>query len=336
MGSDKAPVSEVHGAVVASKSSNVDIVLVGDEAELEPALGVYRNPRRISIVHAPEVIGMDESPVTAVRQKKDASMLVGLRLVRSGEADAFVSAGNTGAVMVASRMVLGPIPGVARSALCQMLPTQRNPVLLLDLGANVDCTARHLCDFAEMGMVYSQRVLDIEHPRVGLLNIGEENAKGNEVAKTVFRTLSADAQICFVGNVEPGALYEGAADVVVCDGFVGNVVLKTSEAVARLTGALLKRRLKGGLLSRAGALLSLGALKRIKRDLDPNEFTGAPLLGVQGVVVIMHGSCRARAVVNAIQGACRAVESGLTEHIRQGVQELRAAEAAQTEREEPL
>jgi len=327
MGSDRAPVSEVHGAVVASKSSGAEVILVGDEAELRPALGAYRNPQRVSIVHASEAIGMDESPVVAVRRKKDASLLVALRLVKSGEADACVSAGNTGAIMVGARTVLGPIRGVARSAICQMLPTMAAPVLALDLGANVDCTVRHLCEFAEMGMVYSERVLGVERPRVGLLNIGEEDAKGNEVAKAVHRHLSALDHLNFIGNVEPNSMYQGAADVVVCDGFVGNMVLKTSEATARLVADLLKRELRASLLSRLGALGSLRAFRRVKRDLDSNEFTGAPLLGVNGVVLILHGSCTARAVVNAVLGASRAVEARLTEHIHEGIAALRNVEA---------
>ncbi len=328
MGSDRAPVSEVHGAVVATKSSGIEVILVGDQDELKPALGSYRNPQRVSIVHASEAITTHESPVVALRRKKDASLLVALRLVKAGEADAFVSAGSTGAVMVGARTVLGPIPGVARPAICQILPTLKKPVLALDLGANVDCTARQLCEFAEMGMVYSKRMLGIEEPRVGLLNIGEEVAKGNEVARMVHRNLSAVEHINFIGNVEPSAMYQGVADVVICDGFVGNLVLKTSEATARLVGSLLKRELKASLLSRLGALGSLRAFRRLKKDLDPNEYPGAPLLGVDGVAIILHGSCRARAVVNAIQGASLAVKVGLNEHIREGIQELRNAEAA--------
>ncbi len=327
MGSDRAPASEVHGAVVATRSSDAEVLLVGNEEELRPALAAYRNPPRISIVHAPEVITMQESPVMAVRRKKDSSLVVGLRLVKSKQADAFVSAGNTGAVMVGARTVLGPIQGVARSAICQLLPTEKDPVLVLDLGANVDCTARHLCEFAEMGMVYSRRVLGVENPRVGLLNIGEETAKGNEVAKTVHRHLSTEPHLNFVGNVEPAALFSGVADVVVCDGFAGNIVLKTSEAAAKLIARMLKRQLKSSLLSRIGAVFSLGALKRLKSTMDPNEYTGAPLLGVNGHVIILHGSCRARAVVNAVQGACRAVEAQLNDHIRDGIQELRSTEA---------
>jgi len=334
MGSDRAPVSEVHGAVVACKSSGAEVLLVGDEKELKPALAAYRNPERVSIVHASEVIAMDDLPVMAVRQKKDASLLVGLRLVKTGEADAFVSAGNTGAVMVGARTVLGPIRGVARSAICQMLPTMGKPVLVLDLGANVDCTARQLCEFAEMGMIYSERVLGVDKPRVGLLNIGEEDAKGNEVAKAVHRNLSALEHIRFIGNVEPSAMYQGVADVAVCDGFVGNMVLKTSEATARLVAALLKRELKASWLSRLGALGSLRAFNRLKKDLDPNEYSGAPLLGVNGIVIILHGSCTARAVVNGIQGACRAVEACLNEHIEHGVQGLREAETIIEQRKE--
>lgn len=336
MGSDRAPVSEVHGAVVAAKSSDVEVLLVGDENELKPALEAYRNPQRVSIIHAPDRITMDEKPVTAVRRKKDSSLMVGLRLLKSGEADGFVSAGNTGAVMVGARTVLGPIRGVARSAICQLLPTTASRrVLVLDLGANVDCTVRQLCEFAEMGLVYSQRVLSIEEPRVGLLNIGEEDAKGNEVAKTVHQRLSATQHISFVGNIEPTALYRGEADVVVCDGFVGNMVLKTSEAAARLMIALLKRQLRTSLLSRAGALLSMGAFRRLKKEMDPNEYTGAPLLGVNGVVILLHGSCTARAVVNAIYGASRAAEVGLNKHIREGIEELRAADADSTPEDKP-
>lgn len=318
--------SEVHGAVVACKSTNVDILLVGDEAELKPVLAAYRHPARITTVHAPEAVSMEDTPAVAIRQKKNSSLLVGLRLVKSGEADAFVSAGNTGAVMIGARTVLGPIQGVARSAICQMLPTTKQPVLVLDLGANVDCTARQLCEFAEMGMIYSKRVLGVEMPRVGLLNIGEEDAKGNEVAKAVHRNLSAFDHINFIGNVEPRAMYQGEADVVVCDGFVGNMMLKTTEATAYLVGALLRRELTASWLSRFGALFSLRALNRLKKDFDPNEYSGAPLLGVNGVVLILHGAAKARAIVNGIQGACRAVEARLNEHIEAGVRDLRRSE----------
>jgi glycerol-3-phosphate acyltransferase PlsX len=327
MGSDRAPYVEVHGAVVASMSSGVEVVLVGDGRELKPTLAAYRKPHRVSIMHASEVIRMDEPPAKAVRQKKDSSLLVALRLVKEGEVDGIVSAGNTGAVMVAARTVLGPIKGVARSAICQALPTRAKPVLMLDLGANVDCTARHLCEFAEMGMVYSQRVFGVSHPRVGLLNIGEEQVKGNEIAKAVHAGLSAVDHIHFIGNVEPRGLYQGVADVVVCDGFVGNLVLKTSESVASLMTALLKRELSATWLSQIGALLSLGGFRRLKRIIDPNEYIGAPLLGVNGNVILCHGASSARGITNAIQGACKAAETAVNDHIREGIARLREHEA---------
>jgi glycerol-3-phosphate acyltransferase PlsX len=222
---------------------------------------------------------------------------------------------------------LGPIRGVARSAICQALPTLKDPVLVIDLGANVDCSVRHLCDFAEMGMVYSERVLGAVKPRVGLLNIGEEQAKGNEIAKAVHATLGSVEHINFIGNVEPKGMYNGVADVVVCDGFVGNLVLKTSEAAGSMMSALLKREISRTWLSKLGALLSMGAFRRFKKMVDPNEFIGAPLLGVNGNVIICHGASSARGICNAIQGACRAAETAVNEHIREGIKKLRDSEA---------
>ena len=328
MGSDGAPFPEVRGAVDAvAARPDLEIILVGDEARVQQALDAYPNcGDRISIVHAPEVVAMDDSPVLAVRTKKQSSLLVGMRLVKEGKADGLVSAGNTGAVMVAARTVLGPIKGVARSAICQQLPTLRKPVLLLDLGANVDCTARHLCDFAEMGMLYSERVLSVARPRVGLLNIGEEHIKGNELAKTVHRNLQAATHINFIGNIEPKGMFQGDADVVVCDGYIGNMVLKTGEAVGTFMRTSLERELRSTLTSKVGALLSLGAFRRLKKAVDPNEQPGAPLLGVNGTVIILHGSCKPRGVACAIEGGCRAVECDLNDHIRHGIEELRAAE----------
>ncbi|MBI5095776.1 MAG: phosphate acyltransferase PlsX [Candidatus Hydrogenedentes bacterium] len=326
MGSDNAPGPEVRGAVEASLRSGVEVILVGDQAVLEPALAAIPKRGKVSIVHASEVIRMTDSPVMAVRQKKDSSLLVALRLVKEGKADGVVSAGNTGAVMVAARTILGPIQGVARSAICQTLPTTKDPVLILDLGANVDCSARHLCEFAEMGVIYSRYALGVQNPRVGLLNIGEEQLKGNELAKTVHRTLSAAKQINFVGNIEPKALFKGEVDVLVCDGFVGNLVLKTSEAVAGLVTTLVRRELRSSLLSKIGGLLSLGAYRRLKKTVDPNEYTGAPLLGVNGIVIILHGASNARGVANAIRGACIEVECELNEHIREAVHAMRRTE----------
>ena len=327
MGSDNAPAPEVKGAVEVCRESDCHVVLVGNETELSEALQPYPKLNNMSIVHAPQAIGMHESPVLAVRQKRESSLLVAMRLVKEGEADAFVSAGNTGAVMVAARTILRPIKGVARSAICQRLPTLYDPVLLLDLGANVDCTARHIIDFAEMGTVYVRHAYGVHEPRVGLLNIGEEQLKGNELARQVHRSLTAAPHIKFIGNIEPRAMYEGVADVVVSDGFVGNVVLKTSEAVASLMTQLVKRELKSTWTSSLGAALSSGAFKRLKHIIDPNEHPGALLLGVSGVVFILHGSSTATGIANAIRGARTAVDTQINEHIRVGIEELRNSEA---------
>lgn len=327
MGSDAAPGPEIEGALSANISNDVELILVGDEPRLKAALGNRAKSRRITIVPATEVITMDEVPMLAVRKKKDASLLVAMRLVKQGVADAFLSAGNTGAVMLASRTILRPINGVARCAICQLLPTMKGTCLVLDLGANVDCSARHLCDFAEMGVVYSREVLGKTNPRVGLLNIGEEQAKGNDLAKTVNRNLSAAPHVNFVGNVEPKGMYAGLADVVVCDGFVGNVVLKTSEGAGALIRNLLAKELRSSWVSMLGALLSRGAYKRLKRTVDPNEYGGAPLLGVNGVVVIMHGACSGQGVAHAIELACTAVKHEINKHIEEGIAELRATVA---------
>ncbi len=327
MGSDNAPGPEVRGAVDASLAADTEILLVGDEEMIKTALAVYPKRGKITIVHASQRVDMHDSPIVAVRQKKDSSLLVGLRLVKQGEADGFVSAGNTGAVMMAARTILGTVHGVTRSPICQLMPTMQKPVLVLDLGANVDCSPRHLCDFAEMGAVYSRHVLGVENPRVGLLNIGEEQAKGNEVAKTVHRYLSASPQINFIGNIEPRPLFEGNADVAICDGFVGNMMLKTSEAIGALLTHFLKREFRSSIFSRVGALFSYGAFKRLRQDTNPNEYLGAPLLGVNGSVIILHGSCTAKGVANAARGARLAIQADMNEYIRKGLEEMRNSEA---------
>lgn len=331
MGSDGAPDVEVEGAVAASLESDVQIILVGDETRLEEKLAAHGKHGAIEVVHASETIRMDDSPGHAVRHKRDASLLVALRLVKNGEADAAVSAGNTGAVHVGARMVLGPMSGVSRSAICGTFPTTAGRVLLLDIGANVDCNARHLCEFAEMGYAYSRFALGVEEPRVGLLNIGEESAKGGQVAKVVHRNLTAAPHINFIGNVEPRSMFDGVADVVVCDGFHGNLLLKTSEAVARLTGNLLKDEFERSSMNKIAAMLARKSLLAIKAKVDPNESPGAPLLGVNGIVIIIHGSSNGTGVANAIHGARVAFESKLNLHIAEGIDEIRSVERAMKE-----
>jgi phosphate acyltransferase len=324
MGSDNAPYPEVEGAVQASLEADIEVILVGDQDSLRPELAKYSRKGKINIVHAQERVMMGDSPMQAIRKKKDSSLLIGLRLLKEGEADAFLSAGNTGAVMMGSRVILGPIKGVSRSAICQSLPTMDGGnVVVLDLGANVDCTAEQLCQFAEMGQVYAQLNLGVKEPRVGLINIGEEQAKGNDIAKTVHLNLTASEHINFIGNVEPKAVFTGKADVVVCDGFTGNIILKTSEAVAGLMKNMLNEELKSSWITKLGALLSKKAFISLKKRSDPNEKIGALLLGINGIVVILHGSCTSNGIKNALLGAKEEFEMGLTQHLQQGIEELR-------------
>lgn len=325
MGTDAAPDVEIEGAVQASLQSDVEIILVGDETLLREKLSAYSKMGAIEVRHAPETILSHEQPVMAVRHKKQSSLLVAMRMVKQGEADAVISAGNTGAVMVAARTILGPIPGVSRPAITQMLPTLQGRVVLLDLGANVDCSARQLCQFAEMGVAYSRYGLGVDNPRVALLNIGEENQKGGCIAREAHATLSKSPHLNFVGNVEPRAMTEGKADVVVCDGFIGNLFLKTTEAIASFMSQLIRETFESTSMSKLGAVLARKALLQMKQKMDPNEYPGAPLLGVDGMVVILHGSCASKAVENAIIGARAAIETDLIGHIHENIQSLRAS-----------
>lgn len=323
MGSDNAPDVDVEGAVQASLKSDVAIILVGDEALLQEKLDAYPKKGNITIRHAPEVIGMHEQPVMAVRQKRQSSLHVAMRLLKEGEAQGVVSAGNTGAVMVAGRTILGSVHGVARAALSQTFPTMQGEVVLLDMGANVDCTVRQLCEFAEMGVAYSHYALGVETPRVGMLNIGEEGGKGGAVMREVYHILSEANHINFVGNVEPRALFEGKADVMVCDGFIGNLFLKTSEAVALFMGRMLREHFESSSMSKIGAVLARKALGQMRHRVDPNEKPGAPLLGLNGTVICQHGSCSPRGIENAIYGARVAIQNNLDEHIYNNIVKLR-------------
>lgn len=326
MGSDGAPDVELAGAVQSSLDSDAEIVLVGDAEVLNKKLDGYHKRGSISIVHASQSIAMHESPVLAVRQKKDSSLMVAMRLLKRGEADAVVSAGNTGAVMVAARTVVGSLRSVARPAISQTMPTATGEAVLLDLGANVDCTMRQLLEFAQMGIAYSHYTLGVEKPRVALLNIGEEGVKGSQVARETHAKLSNLPLVNFVGNVEPRAVFAGNADVVVCDGFIGNVFLKTSEAAAAFMGGMLHEYFESSSMSKLGAVLARGALKSLKHRVDPNEYPGAPLLGINGIVIVLHGSCTPRGVTNAIGGARLALNNHLNEHIRENIELLRGAE----------
>jgi glycerol-3-phosphate acyltransferase PlsX len=317
VGTDKAPEAEIRGAILACKALPVRVHLVGPEAELrdllDEALGNDDLP--IVIHHASERIGMEEKAAHAVRTKKDSSMRLGLKLVRDGVAAGFVTAGNTGAAMATAKMVLGALPGVDRPALAIPMPSSKgNPCVLLDVGANVDCKANNLAQFAVMGEIYARSVLKIESPRVGLLNVGEEESKGNDLTREAFPLLKA-LPIRFVGNVEGRDIFSGQADVIVCDGFVGNVALKTSEGVGRFVRDVLRESLKRTVTAQVGALLSRKAFNEFRQRLDYREYGGAHLLGVRGVCIIGHGSSNDRAIYNGIRVAYESAKGGTIQSI---------------------
>ncbi|MGH9507771.1 MAG: phosphate acyltransferase PlsX [Terriglobales bacterium] len=308
MGSDDAPQPEVAGALAAARAYGIRVLLVGQEAVLRPALaragGAGRAaPGVVEIVDAPEVIRMDEKAVRAVRTKRKSSIHVATRLVREGAAVGVVSAGNTGAVMATAKMALGSLPVVQRPALAAVVPTAAGgAAVMLDVGANVDCRPEHLEQFAIMGEIYHRVILASARPRVGLLSIGEEEIKGNDLTRETYALLR-QLPMDFIGNVEGRDVYNGNVDVIVCDGFVGNVALKISEGLVETVRSLLKTSLQSGLISKLGYALSRGAYQRFKRQLDYSEYGGAPLLGVRGVVIIAHGRSNAKAIQSAIRVA---------------------------------
>ena len=322
MGGDAGPAVNVEGAVAAVRELGVGVILVGVQEEIRRHLDRYDvSGLPIKVRHASEIVEMGESPSTALRKKKDSSIRVAVDLVKNGDADAVVSAGNTGAVMAITLVVLGPLAGVERPAIAAVLPTLAGHAILLDVGANVDCKPRHLVQFAIMGNVYARQVLGKVRPRVGLLSIGEEESKGNELTKEAFRALEEEPGIEFIGNVEGVDLFNGHADVVVCDGFTGNVALKIGESVAETVMALIREEVTADLRSRAGALLLKPAFRRLHRRLDYSEIGGAPLLGVNGITIISHGRSSAKAIRNALRVAADCVRSRVLDNIREGIAE---------------
>lgn len=320
MGGDAGPAVNVEGAVAAARELGLGVILVGVEEEVRRHLDRHDlTGLPIKVRHASEVVEMEESPSAALRKKKDSSIRVAVDLLRSGDADAVVSAGNTGAVMAITLVVLGPLPGVERPAIAALLPTLTGHAILLDVGANVDCKPRHLVQFAIMGNVYARQALGKARPRVGLLSIGEEETKGNELTKEAFRALEEERGIEFIGNVEGVDVFKGHADVVVCDGFTGNVALKIGESVAETIMALVREEVTTDLRSRAGALLLKPAFDRLRRRLDYSEVGGAPLLGVNGVTIISHGRSSAKAIRNALRVAADCVTSRVLDNIRDGI-----------------
>lgn len=330
MGGDNAPRIEVEGALAASEAFGVKILLVGREDVVRPELDKHSGWKHlpIEIVHASEVITMEDSAAKAVRSKKDSSIRIASRLVRDGVADGLVSAGNTGAVMATAKMVQGIVHGVERPSLATTLPTSTgHPAVLLDVGANVDSTPRMLAQFAVMGEIYARNILHLANPRVGLLSIGEEEHKGNELTKAATPLLKL-LPINFIGNVEGRDLYRGSVDVVVCDGFTGNVALKISEGVAELVMHSLRESLTSSLLGKVGAYLAKGGFRKFKRRVDYSEYGGAPLLGVKGVCIICHGSSNTNAMKNAIRVAAEFAREKLNAKIEDELHRSTASELA--------
>lgn len=311
MGSDNHPEPEIAGALAAAESLNEEIILVGNEEILAPKLR-EQNKRGlpVRIEHAPDVLTMTDKPVEGAKLKPKNSMAVGLQLVKEGRGEAFVSAGNTGGVMFNALRVLGRIKGVSRPAMAPLFPVRDGYAVVIDIGANADVRPEFLLEFAIMGSLYAEKVRHIANPRVGILSNGEEAGKGNQLVKDTFHLLE-NSGLNFVGNIEPKMLFAHQADVVVTDGFTGNILLKTSEAVARLLTDVIKEQIKSSLISSIGGLLVKPVLKNVKSMMDPGEVGAVPLLGIDGLVFIGHGSSDAKAIFSAIKGARTAIDAGL-------------------------
>jgi glycerol-3-phosphate acyltransferase PlsX len=327
MGGDNAPEAVVEGAVQAAEESGVHVILVGDRENLHDLVEQQAAAELpISIKHASEVVGMHESPSAAVRRKRDSSLRVAFDLVRGGEARAAVSAGNSGAAMAVAMVALRRLPGVERPAIAAMLPSLKGSTVVLDVGANVECKPIHLVQFAIMGEVFCRYVLQVDEPRVGLLSNGEEETKGTELTRSAHEALK-HSSLNYVGYVEGRDIFGGEVDVVVSDGFTGNAVLKTSEGLAKAIGQMLRDELSRGFLRKMGYLLSRGAFKKLRQRVDYTEVGGAPLLGVNGVGVVAHGSSDARAIKNAIRVAREFAERRTNIHMMQVLEKNQDLEA---------
>lgn len=319
MGSDKYPDPEVEGAVLASKIISEPIILVGDQKLIEEKLNtISPGNTSISIVHAPEVVDMSDKPVESAKSKPQNSMAVGVGLVKEGKGKAFVTAGNTGGAMFNALRVLGRIKGVQRPALTATFPTRKGHCIVVDIGANADCRPDFLLQFGIMGSIYAQYVQGINNPKVGLLSNGEEAGKGNQLVKDAFK-LFENSSLNFFGNVEPKELFAGEADVVVTDGFTGNVLVKSSEAVAKMIADVLKEELLSSLRTKIGALLAKPAFNKMKSLVDPSEIGAAPLLGIDGLVFVGHGRSDSRAIVSSLVLAEKAVKNNLMAKIKENI-----------------
>jgi len=317
-GGDNAPEEIVKGCVLAAEQISDEIILVGDETKLSALLEQENFPEgRISIRHASEVIETAEPPVESIRKKKDSSLVVALSLVKNGEVDAVVSAGNTGAYLAGAFRILGRMKGIKRPALTTPMPTVKEAGVILDAGANADCRPEHLVQFAHMGAIYAEHVLGIPNPRVALLNIGAEEAKGNSLTKETHLLLKEEEGLNFIGNIEPRDVPYGAADVIVCDGFTGNVVIKLIEGTASALFSMLKGVFYKSFITKLAAMILKPGLKKVKAKMDYSEYGGVPLLGVDGVVFKAHGSSDRKAICNAVRAAGIYLSAGVNDKIKE-------------------
>jgi len=324
MGGDYAPDTNVKGAILFAKETNIGVYLVGKEETLKPLLEKYNGQNLpIEIVHAEETIEMDEPPSIAIRKKRKSSMYIAGKLVREGKAVAFVSAGNTGAAMAVSKFIVGSAEGIERPGIAVAFPTKKGkPTVLIDVGANVDCRPRHLLYFAVMGHTYVKEILKTsDNPKIGILSIGEEEGKGNDLVKDTYPLLKMSG-LNFVGNAEGRDIFTGDFDVIVCDGFVGNVVLKTSESLGMIILEMIKQEVQKSFLSKIGATLMLPALKRFKKKADFAEYGGAPLLGTKGTCIITHGRADEKAIKNALRVASYFVQTNFNEKLIENINTL--------------
>lgn len=319
MGGDHAPEETVKAAVNAvNEKKNIQIILTGDQEKVQAELDKYEyNKEQISLVHTTEEISCNESPVDAIRRKKDSSMVVALKMVKKGEADAFLSAGSSGAVLVGGQVLVGKIKGVERAPLAPLIPTRKGVSILIDCGANVDAKSHHLVQFAKMGSVYMEKIVGIKNPKVAIVNIGSEEAKGNALVKETYPLLKECKEINFIGSIEGDEIHEGKADVIVCEAFVGNVILKHAEGLSKTMISIIKEGMLSSTRSKVGALLVKPALKETLKAFDASEYGGAPLLGLNGLVVKVHGSASAKEIKNAIFQCAQFNEEKVNEKIKE-------------------
>ncbi|MFH1189495.1 MAG: phosphate acyltransferase PlsX [Candidatus Omnitrophota bacterium] len=316
MGSEMGTSVEVEGAVQAVKEYGHEVILVGDEVVIKRELD-KRGPRvhnKITVIHAPERIEMHEPAALSVRRKRKSSIVMGLELLKRDEADSFVSAGNTGAVVCAATLSLRMLPGIERPGIAIAIPTMNGVSVIIDVGANIDPKALHLFQYGVMADAYCRYILHKDNPKIGLLNVGEEETKGTEFIKEA-HTLLSESKLNFIGNVEGRDIYVGSADIVICDGFVGNVILKVSESVIDTLVKMIKKEIKTSPVAMLGAALAMTAFKGLKKKMDYTEYGGAPLLGIDGTCIISHGSSTPKAIKNAIRVAAEFKEQGVNEHI---------------------